>query len=51
MIYVSLAEVFHHNTVFFFFLRFYVFIRERHRVKERNAETQAEREAGYMQGG
>ena len=34
--------------VFFFFLRFYLFIHERHR--EREAETQAEGEAGSMQG-
>ena len=31
-----------------FFLRFYLFIQERH--KEREAETQAEGEAGSVQG-
>ena len=31
-----------------FFLRFYLFIHERYR--EREAETQAEEEAGFMQG-
>ena len=33
-----------------FFLRFYLFIHERHRLREREAETQAEGEAGSMQG-
>ena len=37
---------------FFFFLRFYLFINERHtwRGGERETETQAEGEAGSMQG-
>ena len=34
---------------FFIFLRFNLFIHERHREIEREAETQAEREAGSMQ--
>ena len=34
----------------FFFLRFYLFIHERHTDCEREAETQAEGEAGSMQG-
>ena len=35
---------------FFFFLRFYVFIHERHTRTQRGAETQAEGEAGSKQG-
>ena len=34
----------------FFFLRFYLFIHERHRAHAREAEIQAEGEAGSMQG-
>ena len=34
--------------LFFFFLRFYLFIHERH--KEREAETLAEKEAGSLGG-
>ena len=37
-----------HYKFFFFFLRLYLLIHERHR--EREAETQAEGEAGSMQG-
>ena len=38
-------------TLFFFFLRFYLFIhRDTQREREREAETQAEEEAGSMQG-
>ena len=33
----------------FFFLRFYLFIHEGHRLREREAETQAEEEAGSLQ--
>ena len=36
--------------LFFFFLRFYLFIHERHTERESEAETQAEGEAGSMQG-
>ena len=36
------------KVTFFFFLRFYLFVHERHRESE--AETQAEREAGSTQG-
>ena len=38
----------HPEIPFFLFLRFYLFIHERH--TEREAETQAEGEAGSMQG-
>ena len=37
-----------HSTVYYFFKRFYLFIHERERARE--AETQAEGEAGSMQG-
>ena len=36
--------------LFYVFKRFYLFIHERHTEREREAETQAEGEAGSMQG-
>ena len=38
------------KSLFYFFLRFYLFIHDRHRKIERGAETQAEGEAGSMPG-
>ena len=37
------------DLVSFFFLRFYLFMRDRDRETERQTETQAEGEAGSMQ--
>ena len=42
------SEVWRKHLILFFFKRFCLFIHERHRGKEREAETQAEGEAGSM---